>query len=473
MAADIEFNDITYSVPSTPKESKMILKGLSGQFKSGELTAILGPSGAGKSTLLNILAGYRCTEMGGLVRINGQLLDKNNFKKMSCYIMQECLTQPDLTVLEAMYFAAELKLGRRKSTLEKRAAIYEILSTLRLSKTRDTITNRLSGGERKRLTIALELVNNPPVIFLDESTTGLDEISSTQCIDVLQRLARFGRTVVCTIHTPSTRVFLKFDHVYILSNGQCVYRDSASNVVPFLQNMGIECPKYYNPADFSEDLSGGDCSYGSNVVEQMVACVNAKPLPIVRSKNEFDFNKKNLKTSRIHQFKTLVRRMMLQMYRTRNYIYWMIVIHIFLGLLIRGLFYNTGNNGFKAESNVFFCFSCVIVFLYIPMLPVLLHFPSEIQLIKHEHFNRWYDLSAYFWASTVVNILLQIFLAVLYLSVVYLMTGQPLELHRVTKFFGTCIVCALIAESIGHNVASIFKVLVCSELHIAKKGNLS
>ncbi|XP_039305427.1 ATP-binding cassette sub-family G member 4 isoform X2 [Solenopsis invicta] len=409
---------------------------------------------------LTFFMSFKCTEMGGSISINGQMRDMNKFKKMSCYIMQEDLTQPNLTVSEAMRFAADLKLGRKKSTSEKHAAIDEILSVLRLNGTQDTITNRLSGGERKRLTIALELVNNPPVIFLDEPTTGLDELSSTQCIDVLQRLARCGRTVVCTVHTPSANAFKKFDHVYIISNGQCVYRDSASNVVPFLRNIDIECPKHYNPADFIIEISAGD--YGSNVVEQMVACVNAKlPLPIFRSKTEFDFAKKNLtlKIPWIVQSSTLVKRMMVQIYRNRNYIYLKIVLHFFLGLVVGALFLNMGNNGSKAFFNVFFCFSCITIFLYIPMLPVLLHFPLEIQLMKREHFNRWYDLSAYFWAFTVVNIPLQIFFAILYLSIAYLITDQPLELNRSTKFFGTCFICALIAESIGHNVASVFNAL--------------
>lgn len=458
-AVDIEFNDVTYSVPSPRKESKMILRGLSGQFKSGELTAILGPSGAGKSTLLNILAGYRCTDVGGSISINGQLRDMHEFKKMSCYIMQDDLIQPNLTVFEAMSFAADLKLGRRKSKSQKHIAIDEILSTLRFTGTRDTLTNKLSGGERKRLAIALELINNPPVIFLDEPTTGLDELSSLQCVDVLQRLAHFGRTIVCSVHTPSASAFKKFDHVYVMANGQCVYRDTVSNIVPFLRNIGLECPKHYNPADFIIEISSGD--YGFDLIDRMITCVNTKLplLPILRSKSEFELDKKNPKISWIDQFGTLVKRMILQLYRNRSHMYLKIVLHIFLGIVIGGLFFNMGNDGSKALFNFGFCFACVIVFLYIPMLPVLLHFPSEIRMMKREHFNRWYNLSAYYWALTVVNIPVQIFFAVLYLSMVYLITGQPLELHRSSMFFCTCFVCAFIAESIGHNIASIFNVV--------------
>ncbi|XP_018366982.1 PREDICTED: ATP-binding cassette sub-family G member 1-like [Trachymyrmex cornetzi] len=454
-AVDIEFNDVTYSVP-IPRESKSILRGLSGQFKSGELTAILGPSGAGKSTLLDILAGYRCRGISGSININGQLRDMREFKKMSCYIMQNDLVQPNLTVFEAMSFAADLKLGRRQTKSQKCAVIDEILRTLRLIGTRDTLTDRLSGGERKRLTIALELLNNPPVIFLDEPTTGLDELSSSQCIDVLQNLAHFGRTVICSVHTPSASIFKKFDHVYVVTNGQCVYRGATSNVVPFLQSIGIECPKHYNPADFIIEISTGD--YGFDLIEQIVTCVNTKLplLPILRSNSEFELDKRNPKILWIDQFGTLMKRMMMQIYRNRNYMYLKISLHIFLGIMVGGMYFNMGNDGTKALFNFGFCFACLIFFLYIPMLPVLLQFPSEIRIMKREHFNRWYDLSAYYWALTVVNIPIQISFAILYLSMVYFITGQPLELHRSSMFFSTCFVCAFIAESIGYNIASVF-----------------
>ncbi|XP_018045388.1 PREDICTED: ATP-binding cassette sub-family G member 4-like, partial [Atta colombica] len=399
---------------------------------------------------------YRYRDIGGSININGQLRNMREFKKISCYIMQNDLIQPNLTVFEAMSFAADLKLGRRKSKSQKCAIIDEILRTLRLIGTRDTLTNRLSGGEKKRLTIALEFVNNPPVIFLDEPTTGLDELSSSQCIDVLQSLAHFGRTVVCSVHTPSASIFKKFDHVYVVTDGQCAYRGTTDNVVPFLQSIGIECPKHYNPADFIIEISTGD--YGFDLIEQMITCVNTKLplLPILRSKSEFEFDKKNPKILWIDQFGTLVKRMVMQICRNRNYMYLKILLHIFLGIVIGGLFFNMGNDGTKALFNFGFCFACLIFFLYIPMLPVLLQFPLEIQIMKREHFNRWYDLSAYYWALTIVNIPIQLGFAVLYLLMVYFITGQPLELHRSSMFFSTCFICAFIAESIGYNIASVF-----------------
>ncbi|XP_050450728.1 ATP-binding cassette sub-family G member 1-like isoform X2 [Cataglyphis hispanica] len=454
-AVDIEFNDLTYAVPSSRKESKMLLKGISGQFKSGELTAIMGPSGAGKSTLLNVLAGYKYTEISGSININGQPRNMQEFKKMSCYIMQNDLVQPKLTVIEAMSFAADLKLGKKKSQFEKHIAINEILATLRLSETQDTLMEQLSGGERKRLIIALELVNNPPVIFLDEPTTGLDELSSFYCIDSLQKLARFGRNVICAIHTPSASIFNRFDHVYIVTAGQCAYRGTSNNVLPFLQSINLECPKHYNPADFIIEICSGD--YGSDLIEQMITCVKKLPIPpISRAKYELELDTQNSKVFWIDQFKTLIKRMIVQLYRNRNYIYLKISLHIFLGLIIGSLFLNMGNDGSKALYNFGFCFACIILFLYIPMLPVLMHFPFEIKVMKREYFNRWYNLSAYYWAINVINIPLQILLGFIYLSMVYFITGQPLEWHRCIMFFSTCFICAFIGESIGYNVASIF-----------------
>ncbi|XP_011252169.1 ATP-binding cassette sub-family G member 1 [Camponotus floridanus] len=453
-AVNIEFNDLTYTVPSSRKESKILLKGISGQFKSGELTAIMGPSGAGKSTLLNVLAGYKFTEISGSININGQPRDMQEFKKMSCYIMQNDLAAPGLTVIEAMTFAADLKLGRRKSQSEKHFVINEILAMLRLSEVQDTFMEQLSGGERKRLLIALELVNNPPVIFLDEPTTGLDELSSFHCIDSLQKLAHFGRNVICSIHTPNASIFNKFDHVYVMTDGQCTYKGT-SNVLPFLKSLNLECPKHYNPADFLIEICSGD--YGSDLIEQMMIHVNKLPiLPISPVKCEFEFDKHNPKVLRFDQFKTLTKRMALQLYRNRDYIYLKIVLHIFLGLVIGLLFLNMGNDGSKALFNFGFCFACLIVFLYIPMLPVLQHFPFEVRIMKREHFNRWYNLSAYYWALTIISIPLQILLGFIYLSIVYFITGQPLEWQRCIMFFSTCFICAFIGESIGYNIASIF-----------------
>lgn len=170
-------------------------------------------------------------------------------RKTSCYITQEDLHQPLVTVEEMMKVACKLKL---KPGSDHKSVIDEVLSNLHLDHCRNVMADRLSGGERKRLSVALELVSNPGIFFLDEPTSGLDEVTAAQCIRQLRDLAKQDRTVVCTIHQPSAAIFALFDHIYIIAQGQCVYQGAPKALVPFLAQVNINCPRHYNPADFSK-----------------------------------------------------------------------------------------------------------------------------------------------------------------------------------------------------------------------------
>uniref|UniRef100_A0A1B6G7Z6 ABC transporter domain-containing protein n=1 Tax=Cuerna arida TaxID=1464854 RepID=A0A1B6G7Z6_9HEMI len=465
---DIEFTDLTYAVPQGRNGSKVILRSVSGLFKSGQLTAILGPSGAGKSTLLNVLAGYKSGDASGSILINGEPRVLKVFHKMSRYIMQEDLLQPCLTVLESMLIAADLKLGHTVRRRQKLEMINEILELLRLTKCKKTLTSCLSGGERKRVSIALELVNNPPVIFLDEPTTGLDDMSSSQCISLLKNLAHGGRTVICSIHTPSARLFSQFDNVYIVSDGQCMFQGLGEDIVPFLASLGLHCPKHYNPADFMIEVSSGE--YGDHSERMMMAIDNGRcyrwnrtlrppevPDDIIKMSREELHQLKHLysfDSSPWLQFQILMYRMMLQNWRQIGYILFKAVMHVFVGLIIGGLFFQMGNDGSKTIFNFGFCFVTMIIFMYIPMLPALLQFPQEVKLLKREHFNRWYGLNPYFCALTISRIPIQIMLSSIYIVLAYTMTDQPMEWERGIKFCMICLLTAIISESLGLAIAS-------------------
>uniref|UniRef100_A0A182J0J7 Uncharacterized protein n=1 Tax=Anopheles atroparvus TaxID=41427 RepID=A0A182J0J7_ANOAO len=304
---DIVFRDIRYDVKrfniSKAKfESKEILHGLNGSFKSGELTAIMGPSGAGKSTLLNIMAGYVSAGVSGMVQVNGKSRSHNSesFRKLSCYIQQHDALRPWLTVTEAMTCATHLKLGFGIGMEEKRKLIEKILFMLGLEQKGNTPTMGLSGGQKKRLAIALEMISNPPILFLDEPTTGLDSSSCTQCISLLKRLAQDGRTIVCTIHTPSALLFEMFDQLYTVVQGHCFYQGPTQEMLPFLGDLGYHCPGYHNPADFMMEIAVGE--YGADVGKVIKAALK-KYYEIssrcIDLESEFDDNVKSIQTGSI------------------------------------------------------------------------------------------------------------------------------------------------------------------------------
>ncbi|XP_055541485.1 ATP-binding cassette sub-family G member 4 isoform X1 [Wyeomyia smithii] len=291
-AVDLAFHNLNYRVKEGRRNNvKTILKEVSGRLRSGELTAIMGPSGAGKSTLLNILTGYKTTNIEGSITMNGKERNLSQFRKLSAYIMQDNQLHANLTVEEAMHVATSLKLSQRIEKSEKLHVIKEILETLGLDEHRATLTRNLSGGQQKRLSIALELVNNPPIMFFDEPTSGLDSSTCFQCVSLLKFLARGGRTIICTIHQPSARLFEMFDQLYTLADGQCVYQGSTKQLVPFLGTLDLECPSYHNPASYIIEVACGE--HGDHTRKLVNAIDNGKR--DVRGENDFPAlkNKKN------------------------------------------------------------------------------------------------------------------------------------------------------------------------------------
>ncbi|XP_049763473.1 ATP-binding cassette sub-family G member 1 [Schistocerca cancellata] len=473
---DIGFSDITYSVRVgvTGKETKMVLQGISGLFKSGELTAIMGPSGAGKTSLLNILTGFQTRGMGGELRLDEVPLQPGDsrLRRQASYIQQADHLPGLFSVSELMWMAAHLKLGSSLSDKAKKLLIDDILETLSLSECLKTRCEKLSGGQRKRLSIALELIDNPPVLFLDEPTTGLDSLSSLQCVSMLKSLARGGRTIVCTIHQPSATIFHMLDHVYVLAQGHCVYQGSSLNVVPYLNSVGLECPQYHNPADYMLEVVSGE--YG-DCIDALVTAVKenswrSPPVQtngnaiVVETRKDGTVPHKTLvlvaKPSEFTRFWTLLQRFYVQLYRDWTVTHLKLVLHVLVGVVFGLNFTGAGNDASKTFNNVSFLFCTNLYLAYTAVMPAVLRYPSELSVMKKEWFNNWYNLRTYYITSMVATLPTQMMFAAAHSTVSYFLTGQPQEPSRYVMFVCICMLVAAVAESFGIFIGIVCPVVV-------------
>ncbi|WWC67467.1 uncharacterized protein I206_101375 [Kwoniella pini CBS 10737] len=257
--ATLHFSNISYDLPS----SKRVLSHITGTVRPGELLAIMGASGAGKSTLLDILARKaKSGKVSGDMYINSRTItDEATFRRVVGYVDQEDTLLSTLTVYEAVLYSALLRLPREMS---HQAKVYRTLETMnelgilgiKDSRIGESGKRSISGGEKRRVSIACELVTGPSILFLDEPTSGLDSYNAYNVISSLSTLAKqYNRTVIFTIHQPQSNIVALFDRLLLLAKGQLVYSGESERAQHHFEKLGYDCPKGYNIADYLIDVT--------------------------------------------------------------------------------------------------------------------------------------------------------------------------------------------------------------------------
>ncbi|XP_004293165.1 PREDICTED: ABC transporter G family member 13-like isoform X2 [Fragaria vesca subsp. vesca] len=406
------------------KHTRRLLDGLTGFAEPGRIMAIMGPSGSGKSTLLDALAGRlsRNVVMTGNVQLNGKKrrLDYG----VAAYVTQENVLLGTLTVRETITYSAHLRLPTSLTKQEVNDIVDATITDMGLQDCSHRLIGNwhlrgISGGEKKRLSIALEILTKPRLLFLDEPTSGLDSAAAFFVVQILRYIAQDGRTVISSIHQPSSEVFALFDDLVLLSGGQTVYSGQANKAVEFFAKAGVPCPSRRNPSDhflrcINSDFDKVTMNSSHNIREvpnaseplMNFATAEIKAMLIEKySRSEYATStriKEGLGVEKRSgsqakwwkQLSILTRRSFLNMSRDMGYYWVRIVIYILLSLCVGTIFYDLGTN----YTSIFARGACAgfvsgfMTFMSIGGFPSFL---EEMKVFHRERHNGHYGVAVF------------------------------------------------------------------------------
>lgn len=490
ISTDSEALEVEWNKVSLSHGKKKLLFGVSGKVK-GKFLAIMGGSGSGKTTLLNFLAMRLHPQTNldeGDATINGGLYNRSVLKRVAGYVVQDDLLFPSLTVHETLLYAARLRLPAAFTDAERAERVEETIHRLGLGHCRETIIGDelrrgVSGGERKRVCVGIELLLRPNVLLLDEPTSGLDSASALSLCETLKNLAASGScTVICTIHQPQSKIFNLFDELVILNKGHVIYKGPKEEILDYYSAAGLPCPEFTNPADHILDVitfvPGSDPAKIAHNIEQLE---NQYRLRYGDEEEEDEDTKKPIETQNIQkaltewkpanvhsrtpwidQFKVLLRRSFKDLLRNRNVWILQTILTILCAILIGTVFLQIGNTQTSVTRRQPVLFFCVINQGVFGALIVINMFPSERKIVLRERAAGTYNSSAYFMAKIVADTAVQIFMPIIFSCIVYWLVGLQHDASKFFIFMSFMILCALTATSIALCVSAVCRTITMS-----------
>lgn len=443
-------------VGRTAPQERTILKGVTGIAHPGEILAVLGPSGSGKSTLLNALAGrLHGHGLTGTILANASKLTKPVLRRTG-FVTQDDILYPHLTVRETLVFCAMLRLPRTAPRVAKIAAAESAIAELGLGKCEHTIIGNsfirgVSGGERKRVSIAHEMLVDPSLLILDEPTSGLDSTAAHRLIVTLGSLAKKGKTVITSVHQPSSRVYNMFDKILVLSEGQCLYFGKGCDAMQYFQSVGFAPSFPMNPADFLLDLANGVShvdgqserdkpntkqslihSYNTILGPKVkVACMDTVSVPTKNTHPLSTSSKECRHSDRVsfldwfYQFSILLQRSLKE--RKHESFNTLRVFQVIAAALLAGLMWWHSDYG-NIQDRLGLLFFIAIFWGVFPSFNSVFAFPQERAIFVKERASGMYTLSSYFMARIVGDLPMELLLPTIFLIVTYWMGGLKPDL---------------------------------------------
>ncbi|TMW67499.1 hypothetical protein Poli38472_011119 [Pythium oligandrum] len=458
----LAFKDLWYSVPD-PKDPKgeplNLLKGISGFATPGTITALMGSSGAGKTTLMDVIAGRKTGgKIEGQIFLNGHVATDLAIRRATGYCEQMDIHSEASTFREALTFSAFLRQGSDVPDSYKYESVEECLDLLDMRSIADQIIRGSSVEQMKRLTIGVELAAQPSVLFLDEPTSGLDSRSAKVIMDGVRKVADTGRTVVCTIHQPSTDVFMLFDSLLLLKRGgQTVYFGDlgakAVELVKYFESIDGVSPldEGYNPATWMLEVIGAGVGNTANADTDFVSLFESSEKKALLDANlvrpgvcvpapgtsALTFTSKRA-ASNWTQARFLLKRFADLYWRTPEYNATRLVMYLLLGLMFGlafvGMDYES-YQGINAGIGVVFTTSLFVgVFAVECVLPIT---AEDRAAFYRERAAQTYNAFWYFVAGSLIEIPYVFASALVFCSVFFPLAGFTGVLRFVQYWFHT------------------------------------
>ncbi|KAI5404988.1 ATP-binding cassette sub- G member 5 [Lathyrus oleraceus] len=413
---------------------KHVLKDVNCIAKPCEILAIVGPSGAGKSSLLEILAGRVSPQNGGSILVNQEHVDKSQFRKISGYVTQKDTLFPLLTVEETMMFSAKLRLNLPQEKLcSKVKSLIQELGLSHVARTRvgdgDDRIRGISGGERRRVSIGVEVIHDPKVLILDEATSGLDSTSALQIIDMLKVMAESrGRTIILSIHQPGFRIVKLFNSILLLDNGSVLHHGSVDLLDVNLRLMGLELPLHVNVVEFAIECIETIQQRQKSLQVQVEAPKRVLGSMILKkgddqgeTRSGMDFTC-DYANSRLRETMILAHRFSKNILRTNELFAFKTVQMLISGLVLGSIFGNLKDGLVGAEQRVGL-FAFILTFLLSSTIDALPIFLQEREILMKETSSGSYRVSSYALANGIVYLPFLLILAILFAVPLYWIVG--------------------------------------------------